>query len=50
MPDSVAFNSLVGNGFRIPELKGGSKASADNVSKEALYVIARLGGGKGSPE
>ena len=38
--DSEAFNSFVGDGFRVPELKGGSEASdgdqADNVSNEAL--------------
>ena len=66
VPESEAFNSFIGDGFLVPELKGGSEASeddqADNVSNEALCVIglhgsgdkislpARLGGGKGSPE
>ena len=39
VPDSEAFNSSIGDGFLIPELKGGSEASeddqADNVSNEA---------------
>ena len=43
VPDSEAFNSFVGDGFLIPELKGGSEASeddqADNVSNVALYVV-----------
>ena len=43
------FNSSVGDGFLIPELKGGSEASeddqADNVSNEALYVIGLHGSG-----
>ena len=47
VPDSEAFNSFVGDGFLIPELKGGSEASeddpADNVSNEALYVIGLHG-------
>ena len=66
VPDSEAFNSFIGDGLLVPELKGGSEASdddqADNMSNEALYVIGlhgsvdnlsrptRLGGGKGSPE
>ena len=66
VPDSEAFNSYIGDGFLIPELKDGSEASvdeqADNASNEAFYVIGlrgsgdnlslppRLGGGKGSPE
>ena len=45
----MAFNSFVGDGFLIPELKGGSEASeddqADNVSNEALYVIGLHGSG-----
>ena len=50
MPDSEAFNSFIGDGFRVPELKGGSEASdgdqADNVvSKDALYVIGLHGYG-----
>ena len=43
VPDSEAFNSFIGGGFLVPELKGGSEASddvqADNVGNEALYVI-----------
>ena len=43
VPDSEAFNSFIGVGFRVLELKGGSEASdgdqADNVSNEALYVV-----------
>ena len=43
MPDSETFNSFVGDGFLIPEMKGGSEASeddqADNVSNEASYVV-----------
>ena len=43
VPDSEAFNSFIGDGIRVPELKGGSEASdgdhADNVSNEALNVI-----------
>ena len=39
VPDSEAFNSFIGDGFLVPELKGGSEASqdehADNVSNEA---------------
>ena len=49
VPDSEAFNSFIGDGFRVPELKGGSGASdgdqADNVSNEALYVIGLHGSG-----
>ena len=29
VPDSVAFNSIIGDGFQIPELKGESEASDD---------------------
>ena len=47
VPDSEAFNSFIGDGFRVTELKGGSEASdgaqADNVSNEALYVIGSHG-------
>ena len=66
LPDSGAFNSFIGDGFLVPELKGGNEASddvqADNVSNEALYdiglhgsgdnisLLTRLGGGKGSFE
>ena len=49
MPDSEAFNSFIGDGHLIPELKGGSEASedeqADNVSNEALCVIGLHGSG-----
>ena len=49
VPDSEAFNSFTGDGFLMPELKGGSEASeddqADNVSNEALYVIGLHGSG-----
>ena len=49
VPDSEAFNSFVGDGFLVPELKVGSEASedvqADNVSNEALYVIGLHGSG-----
>ena len=46
--DSEAFNSFIGDGFRV-ELNGGSEASdgdqADNVSNKALYVIGLHGSG-----
>ena len=49
VPDSEAFNSFIGDGFRVLELKGGSEASegdqADNVSKEAFCVIGLHGSG-----
>ena len=49
VPDSEAFNSFIGDGFRVTELKGGSEASdrdqADNVNNEALYVIGLHGFG-----
>ena len=49
VPDSEASNSFIGDGFRVPELKGGSEASdgdqADNVSNEALFVIGLHGSG-----
>ena len=49
MSDSEAFNSFIGDGFLVSELKGGSEASdyvqADNVSNEALYVIGLHGSG-----
>ena len=49
VPDSEAFNSFIGDGFRVPELKGGSEASdgdqADNVSNQALDVIRLHGSG-----
>ena len=49
VPDSETFNSFVGDGILVPELKGGSEASddvqADNVSNEALHVIGLHGCG-----
>ena len=49
VPDSEAFNSFIGVGFPVPELKGESEASeddqADNVSNVALYVIGLHGSG-----
>ena len=49
VPDSVAFNSIIGDGFQIPELKGESEASDDhlagNVNNEALHVIGLHGSG-----
>ena len=49
VPDSEAFNSFIGDGFLVPELKGGSEASddvqADNVSNEALCVVGLHGSG-----
>ena len=49
VPDSEAFNFFIGDGFRVPELKGGTEASdgdkADNVSNEALNVIGLHGSG-----
>ena len=49
VPDSEAFNSFIGNRFRVPGLEGGSEApegdQADNVSNEALYVIGLHGSG-----
>ena len=50
VPDSEAFNSFIGDGFLVPELKGGSETSeddqADNVSNEALNVIGLHGSGE----
>ena len=48
--DSEAFNSFIGDGFLVPELKGGSEASDDDqvdnvMSNEALYVIGLHGSG-----
>ena len=49
VPGSEAFNSFVGYGFLIPELKGGSEVSedeqADNGSNEASNVIGLHGSG-----
>ena len=48
VPDSEAFNSYIGDGFLVPELKGGSEASEDeqadsssenNVGNGASFVI-----------
>ena len=48
VPDSEAFNSYIGDGFLVPELKDGSGASKDeqadnssenNVGNGALFVI-----------
>ena len=55
VPDSEAFNSYIGNGFLVPELKDGSEASKDeqadsssenNVGNGALFVtgLHRSGG------
>ena len=49
VPDSEVFNSFIGDGFRVPELKGASEASdgdqGDNVGNEALCVIGLHGSG-----
>ena len=49
VPISEAFNSVIGDGFRIPELQGESEASdghqAGNVNSEALRVIGLHGSG-----
>ena len=46
VPDSKTFNSFIGDGFPVPELKGGSEASEnDIVSNEALHVIGLHGSG-----
>ena len=54
VPDSEAFNSYIGDGFLIPELKDGSEASKDeqaesssenNVGNGALFVIGLHGSG-----
>ena len=49
VPNSEAVNSLIGDGFQIPELKGESEASdgyqAGNVNNEALNVIGLHGSG-----
>ena len=43
VPNSEAFNSFIGNGYQVPELKGESESSdghqAGNVKNEALHVI-----------
>ena len=43
VPNSEAFNSFIGDGFQVPELKGEREASegyqAGNVNNEALHVI-----------
>ena len=49
VPDSEAFNSFIGDGILVQELRGGSEASddvqADNASNEALCVIGLHGSG-----
>ena len=49
MPNSEAFNSFIGDGFQIPELKEESEASdgyqAGNVNNETLHVIGLHGSG-----
>ena len=49
VPNSVAFNSFIGDGLQIPELKDESEASdgyqAGNVNNEALHVIGLHGTG-----
>ena len=56
VPDSEAFNSFVGDGFTVPELKDGSEASEDeqadsssenNVGNGALFVTGLRGPGDG---
>ena len=39
VPDSEAFNSLIGDGFRVPELNGGSEAS-DGDQAVARHRVA----------
>ena len=50
VPDRDAFNSFIGDGFQVPEMKGGSDASdgdqADNVSNETLHVMGLHGSGR----
>ena len=52
VPDSEA-TPFIGDGFPVPELKGGGEASEDeqpdNVSNEALYVIGLHGSGDKIP-
>ena len=54
VPDSEAFNSFIGDGFPVPELKGECEASEDeqadsssenNVGNGTLFVIGRHGSG-----
>ena len=54
VPNSEAFNSYIGDGFQVPELKGESEASKDeqadsssenNVCNGALFVIGLHGSG-----
>ena len=49
VPDSEAFNSDIGDGFLVPELKDESEAleddQTDNVSNEVSYVIGLHGSG-----
>ena len=48
-PNSEAFNTFIGDGFQVPELKGESESSggiqAGNVNNEALHVIGLHGSG-----
>ena len=49
VPNSEAFNSFIGDGFQVPELKGDSESSdsyqAGNVNNEALHAIGLHGSG-----
>ena len=49
MLNSEAFNSFIGDGFQVPELKGESESSdgyqAGNVNNEAFRVIELHGSG-----
>ena len=54
MPNSEAFNSFIGDGFQVRELKGESEVSKDeqadsssenNVGNGALFVIGLHGSG-----
>ena len=54
MPNSEAFNSSIGDGFQVPELKGESETSKDeqadslnenNVGNGALFVVGLHGSG-----
>ena len=49
VPNIEVFNSFIGDGFQVPELKGESESSdgsqAGNVNNEALHVIGLHGSG-----
>ena len=49
VPNSEAFNSFIGDGFQVPELKGESESSdsyqAGNVNNETLHVLGLHGSG-----